>query len=261
MKRSRVGRLSLVVALSILTGNLGSASTLLTEPTCPAVGTIGSNFNGTAIAENNFIWFNSVLKVSNLPAGPATIFLDNSTITFAANGTNYNLPVPAASVTFDPNALSATTTFDTVSNRWVTVIPTGVAGKNAFLSGLTFLVPSGGLRGGANPVTWQGTFTTDSPGVTLNWQWAAAVYTSFTDYNVIGVKPTDDNQASQYQNSDHAGTPEHYKNFVVGGARGGGGSNYTGSMSSTGSVTPCKAMPTATATPTRTFTNTPTNTP
>jgi hypothetical protein len=70
----------------------------------------------------------------------------------------------------------------------------------------------------------------------VNWQWAASVYTSFSsDYNDLGVKPVDDNKASEWQNSDHAGTPENYKSFVVGGATGGGGANYTGSYSATGS--------------------------
>jgi hypothetical protein len=45
----------------------------------------------------------------------------------------------------------------------------------------------------------------------------------------------DDNQASIYKNSDHAGTPENFKASVTGGATGGGGSNFTGSYSATGS--------------------------
>jgi len=85
-------------------------------------------------------------------------------------------------------------------------------------------------------VKWSASFTTDTPGVTMNWQWAAAVYTSFdTDSNNLGVKPVDDNHASVYQNSDHAGTPENFETFVTGGATGGGGSNFTGSYSGTGS--------------------------
>jgi hypothetical protein len=109
-------------------------------------------------------------------------------------------------------------------------------------------------------VTWSGVFTSDTPGVTLQWQWAAAVYTSFnSDYNALGVKPVDDNHASQYQNGDHAGTPENYKAFVTAGARGNGGANYTGGYSGTLSVTPC--APTPTPTPTRTPTNTRTATP
>ena len=38
---------------------------------------------------------------------------------------------------------------------------------------------------------------------------------------------------SSETNGDQAGTPENVKQYVVGGARGGGGSNFTGSYSST----------------------------
>jgi hypothetical protein len=46
----------------------------------------------------------------------------------------------------------------------------------------------------------------------------------------------DDPKLSRYQNSDHAGTPENDKQNVTGGATGGGGSNYTGSLSATKSA-------------------------
>src|SRR5438876_11122063 len=52
----------------------------------------------------------------------------------------------------------------------------------------------------------------------------------------LAVKPVDDTKASQYKNSDHAGTPENLKTFVTGGARGGGGSNFTGSLSAISGV-------------------------
>ena len=44
---------------------------------------------------------------------------------------------------------------------------------------------------------------------------------------------------SDFPNSYHAGTPEYRKDYVIGGARGGGGSNYTGSLSGTKSKVPC----------------------
>jgi len=73
----------------------------------------------------------------------------------------------------------------------------------------------------------------------------AAVYDKLsTNYSSLGVKPVDDNKASQYQNSDHAGTPENFKSnamngvTVIGGATGGGGSNYTGGYSGTVTVGP-----------------------
>jgi hypothetical protein len=53
----------------------------------------------------------------------------------------------------------------------------------------------------------------------------------------VGAKPVDGNTLSIYANSDHAGTPEGFKAFVTGGARGGGGSNWTGSYSSTSTAT------------------------
>jgi hypothetical protein len=164
-----------------------------------------------------------------------TIQFDNSTIAFTANNVSYTLNVPNARITFDPTATVATTTFNSGTNTWETITPPNVAG-NTFLDALAFQVPVN-FAGGINPVTWSGTFSSDTPAVKINWQWAAAVYTSFsTNYNALGVKPVDDNQASTYKNSDHAGTPESYKSFVTGGARGGGGSNFTGSYSGTGSV-------------------------
>jgi hypothetical protein len=92
----------------------------------------------------------------------------------------------------------------------------------------------GGLPGSIRPVTWSGTISIDTPGVSICWQWAAANYPTFSaNGNALGVKPVDDKTLSIYQNADHAGTPENFKQFVVGGGTGGGASNYTGSLSGT----------------------------
>jgi hypothetical protein len=40
--------------------------------------------------------------------------------------------------------------------------------------------------------------------------------TDCSDYYALGVKPVDDRTASQYQNSDHAGTAENVKQYVTG---------------------------------------------
>ena len=109
-----------------------------------------------------------------------------------------------------------------------------------FLSGLAFMVPASGLSGGINPVVWTGTFSSNTPGVSVHWKWGAAVYTSFsTDYNSLAVKAAHTNTCA-FNNSDHAGTPENFKSSVVGGARGGGGSNFTGSWSGTASANVCQ---------------------
>lgn len=208
-----------------------------------------ANFNGTAIPAGDAVWFSAVGKVSGLGSSPVNIFIGNSTIAYTVNGSTTTVSVPNTLLTFDPNATTATTTFDTGLNRWHTVVPSSGLAGNVFLDGVPLPLPNG-LPGGVKNVTWSASFATDTPGVHLNWQWAAAAYTSLNlncsatspDLNCLGVKPVDDNKASQYQNSDHAGTPENSKANAVGGATGGGGSNFTGGLSGTKSVVP-KVVP------------------
>jgi hypothetical protein len=202
-----------------------------------------ANFNGTAIPAGSTVWFSSVFKASNLGSGPVTLTFTNQSITFTASGVTQTIAVPDSTITFDPSVTSATTTFDTATNQWVTTLPMHFSG-NGFLSGVALPVP-GGLPGGIKSATWQGQVLSGTGGVSVNWQWAAAVYTSFsTDYTTVNVKPVDDNHASAIANSDHAGTPETFKTFVIGGATGGGGANYTGSYSATSTVTPAQVLAT-----------------
>jgi hypothetical protein len=196
-----------------------------TPPPCQ----ITSNFNGTPILAGDYIWFNSVLRVQGLdPTKKTTVSFSGSKIESA----DFDESAPSATITFDPAVTTSTTTF--TAGQWVTTVPASLGG-NVFLDGLAFLVPAGGLPGGINPVTWKGTFSSATTGLKFQWKWAAAVYTTFsTNYNSLGVKPVDDNHTSAYQNADRAGTPENFRSFVIGGARGGGASNYTGSYSGTG---------------------------
>jgi hypothetical protein len=197
---------------------------------------ITSNFNGTPIHAGDSIWFNSVAKVSGLGSAPVNLQVVDASVDFKANGTVYHVPVPDASITFSPTATTATTTFDVASNTWKTTTPMNPGG-NVFLAGVTLPTPAG-LPGGINPVSWTATFQSDTAGISVNWQWAAAAYTTFgPDYLSLNVKPVDSNQLSSYANSDHAGTPEAYRSYVTGGVRGGGGSNFTGSYSATGHAT------------------------
>jgi hypothetical protein len=175
-----------------------------------------------------------VLKPDHLGRTPVTIRFTQQTITSA----NFMLSVPDATVTFDPAATFATTTFS--GGIWMTTTPSSGMADNTFFSGLGYLVPVN-LPGGIHNVTWSGTISTDTPGVKVSWKWAAAVYTNFSaDYNALGVKPVDDNKKNPYLNNDHAGTPENDKSHVIGGATGGGGHDYTGNYSGGKDVGPCR---------------------
>lgn len=199
--------------------------------------TINCNFNGTAIAAGDDIWFSSVAKVQGVHNSPVNIWVSNQTITFTANGTTYTVDAPNTILTLTPGATTATTTYVSGVDAWDINVPAQFSG-NTFLGGAVFQAVNG-LPGGIKNVQWQGSYSTDTAGISVNWQWAGAVYTNFsTNLNTINPKAVDDNHFGPYANSDHAGTPESYKAFVTGGATGGGGSNWTGSYSSTATVNP-----------------------
>jgi hypothetical protein len=218
----------------------------LEDRTVLSTSTIASNFNGTAIPGGDYLWFNSVINAKGLSTtSPTEIDFDNPSLVFTANGQPYNLTLPNAQITYTPSTTTATTSFDGSTDTWVTNVPVSGLAGNVFLSGFAYRVPAAGLPGGIHNVSWSGQFsTTASSGVTVQWQWAAAGYSRFnSDQTMLGIKPVDDNKASQYQNSDHAGTPENYKTYVIGGATGGGGSNFTGSYSGTAQVQPTFVVP------------------
>ena len=189
-----------------------------------AVSIIRSNFNGTSIPAGSTLWVNSHMKVSGLNNNAPTV-LNITNITIAFGGQTY--VVPDATITFSPTASSASTHFDNALNRWITIVPTSQAGSDAFMSGLGLMLPDG-LPGGIGTVTMQATFSS-SASLSIDWQWSAAAYSQFSDdYNDLGVLAVDGSRQS--------GTPMNFRNFVIGGARGGGGSNFTGSNSATGHV-------------------------
>jgi hypothetical protein len=226
-----------------------------------------TNSGGTAIHYDsslpdirggNYIWFNAVVNnVNGLPSsGQVKLYLTNSMISFTANGTSYNVSVPNAVVTFN-SMTGLGTTFSTTSNRWSTSVPKSSLTGNTFVTGVAFPVPSDFPTGIQN-VAWSASYSTDTPGITLQWQWGAAVYTSFntcyayqssnssnacfnstSNTNVLGVNAEDG--TADAHGSDPAGTPETYKASVIFGVTGGGGTNYTGYFSPGAGVVPTVA--------------------
>jgi low affinity Fe/Cu permease len=197
---------------------------------CGTSSTITSNFNGTPISGKNFIWFNSHFKVSGLTSSPTTINIQNAVITFSANSVNYSLSVPKTQVVFSKSISTASTSYDVSTDTWMVKVPYNTSG-DVFAGGLAFPVPAAGLPGGINPVSWTANFGADASGLKLSWQWSAAVYSKFsTDYNALGV--------SALGGGSPCGTPVNFKSYAIGGARGGGAANTTGSNSATATIAP-----------------------
>lgn len=227
------------------------------------------HFNATPIPPGSSIWFSAYLTSSGTPTSPATISVNQYMITFGqqVNGLPYqchNYP-PVNSITFfNPPGEAQLTYFDS-ANFWKESVPLQLGGRTFLAactippcaSGQTFdCVLPGGLPGSL-PVTWTMQFqsTVTQP---ISWQWGAAVYSQFApckvleecqSFGALGIKAVDNQNPSQscvdgttnclsFANSDNAGTPENFKQFVIGGGTGAGGSNYTGSSSATGTCTP-----------------------
>ena len=183
--------------------------------------------NLTNITAGDYLWFTIVVnniqyKGSSLPSslGQVKLYLTNSTVSFAATaaqcsgaGGTFNsgtctLPVPNAVVTLNSASKTVpTTNYDLTNNRWATSA-----------AGLAVPVPAGGFPFGIQNVSWSSAFSTDTPNITFQWQWSAAVYSSFSatyatssplNSNVLGVNAEDG--SADADGTDPAGTPETYK--------------------------------------------------
>jgi len=205
----------------------------LEDRATPTVSSIAASFNMTPIPAGDTVWFSSVGKVSGLGTGTTSLHLDGGTVSFTAGTTAYSVAVPDTTVTFTPLATKATTTYS--SSGWLVTAPLKFSG-NVFLGGAALPVVSG-LPGGVKNVTWQTNVTADAPKVSVSWKWGAAVYTSFGgSLDGVGAKAVDDMKVDFFKNNDAAGTPENFKAFVVRGATGTGGNNYTGGSSASRTV-------------------------
>ena len=201
--------------------------TFLTSTTTDCFTSIDMPFNGTAIAGNNTIWMTATLQVTKGPSTPAgaTINFTGQTVNIPGIGAT---PVPDGHVTFSSTATAPSTSYS--GGSWATTVPASYSGKT-FWVGIPVQVPSTGLPGSVKPVTWSGSINSATPGLTVHWQWQAAVYTNTTQFstdyaaNNLAVAPEDG------LGTGDAGTPVNEIKYVTGGARGGGGSNYTGSLS------------------------------
>lgn len=197
---------------------------------------IFATFNNTAIAAGNWIWFSSVFHPNNYIG---RFHMARSHITIVAGTTTYDLPTPGSRISLHASQ-TLHLNWAAHNNIWWLMAPENTSG-NDFMNAFAWQVPAPGIPGHAM-VTWNAQFFSKGQH-TINWQWGAAVYTQMPagfppDYNLIGAKPLDDNHYPPF-NSDHAGTPENIKSFLIAGATGGGGSDYTGGLSSTAAVIPC----------------------
>jgi hypothetical protein len=226
---------------SSLVASAGTVDLVVTAPLESKVNCIKSDFRNVSVPGGSYLWFNSIFKVRDVTKQKITITFFQSSVQFqytdaGGNLINVNQPIPDAKVVIDPSVTTASTTFDSVNHVWITTVPFDTDDAT-FLTGIPWLVPAGGIPADIEPVTWCGTFASDTAGVDMGWRWSAAAYSSFSsDGSVLGVKPMNTDHDNPPANRDNAGTPENFKPSVIPGARGKGRANYTGSYSGSAEI-------------------------
>jgi hypothetical protein len=249
------GTFPYVVTITDKAGNTGTLSCSLTvAPGLPPCGVnltpISYNVseNGSTVA-GEIVWFNShLVKLGGtIPTTDFKVYIQNGQITFGTA----TLAVPVAVINFTASATCASTTFDSVSNMWVTTIPLSAAAQadEIFAAGLAYQLPAGFAQN-VNNVSWSATIYSTAPGIQVSWQYGVSNWltqkngTSFPvladgspDYNGMMINPAHNAPLcnASYNSGDHAGSPEFSGrgDVLTGGGSGGGGSNWTGSWSST----------------------------
>ena len=230
----------------------GSTSVTLTCAVPPPACSTGPQsllYNVSEQSNNasEIVWFNSHFKLQGtVPSIDFTVNVTNQTITFGPS----TLTVPNATIKFTSTVSCASTSFNTSTNEWETLIPLSYAthADEIFSAGLAYILPAS-FPQNVNNVTWNVTFTSTAPSLQFQFQYGAANYlskdnkgdvfpltgTGQPDYNAMMIDPVHNAPTcNSYNNGDHSGTPENpvVKNLVTGGGSGGGGSNWTGSWSS-----------------------------
>ena len=192
------------------------------------------NFNGTPISRGSWLLFSSVLTERGAKT-TLHLAMRQSLVSFSVGRTHYTIDGPNMDLVLN-SGKAVRLSFPPYEDHWRMTAPYGAIGS-VFLDNIGYQAHNR-LPGDITNVTWSAKFygRNDHP---IKWRWGAAVYSKLPgQYGALKTEPLTDPRYPPY-NSDPAGTPEAFKQFVIGGGTGDGGKNYTGSMGSAVTVTPC----------------------
>ena len=195
--------------------------TILGSNSCSAAATItGCNTHG-----GESLWLNSVMHNYSNTDGTSYSFRGLTANITCADGSKHSYAVADCDVTFSKSCTTASTTWDSGRNCWVTTVPAGSNLGNVFMSGAAINVASGCNMQGAS-VTMSVAACTGSAGATTpTWQISASAYDNMNtcngdasaNYSLIGVKSCDNQSSNSYGgcSTDKAGTAGNCENNYV----------------------------------------------
>lgn len=191
-------------------------------------------FNGSPIALGSTIWFTSVISAPAFHR-PMEMTMMNSLITFKSGRIHYRIEGPNMRMNL-ADGREVHDGYRSLRYHWYLDAPYATAG-NDLLNAVAYKPPNA-LPGGITNVTWSAKFYSREAG-RLEWRWSAAVYSRLErHYASLAVKAVDDARYPPY-NTDPAGTPEAFKQYLLAGGTGEGRRSYTGILGPKVPVTPC----------------------
>jgi len=200
-------------------------------PSGTAIGGSPVSWNGFSAPAGSVVWINAHIGT---PSGLLTnqiTTVDFTGVSLVVNATTYALP--NGHLVFNPAAPTIATTVVNADGSWTTTLNPSSLADEIFFVGQAIPVDANMENGGGGNTGSTLSFTTSSNSSTLSfqWQWGAAVYTSWPGNAAANIEPV---HAAQ-----HAGAPLNtaVEADLIQGPRGGGGSNFTGSWSGTGTGT------------------------
>ena len=128
---------------------------------------------------------------------------------------NTTFAAPSGSIAFSSSATTATTSFNTTTNTWQTMVPAGYVGR-VFLTGLAYPLTGTNITCSGQE-NWTGTFSGSdaAAGATMNWMVECFPQGTASPWQTaIQVKPIDPNTTTKcnYSNSDAVGSAKNYTN-------------------------------------------------
>ena len=148
-----------------------------------------------------------------------------------------SVPVPNGKIIADNTVSQPVTTFDLISNTWITRVPLGYSSSDIFISAAIINSSTGFTVGAGKSSTVTGMFVSNKTSFKQSWIYGLATFRpEFAYSDVAGPGQV----ASVGSGGGQAGTPIPEKSGLVAGGSGGGGSNFTGSNSSTDTYNTCQ---------------------
>jgi hypothetical protein len=172
------------------------------------------------------LWFNATLQIQGAPIDrPVTLCAKRQVISWTEGRQAKSVAVPDAIISFKPWENQASTFQG--HGKWDTSAPAVGNSTDTFMSGVSMPLLAG-VSAIANNMSWRVQFESDTPGLTVRWNWGVAPYLRFPeDLNALRV-------VAMSNRTQRAGMPSAFKLFA---ALPGGdderGIRFTGPRSST----------------------------